>query len=77
MKRNTFWKKKWHNKVCGITQSRLRPGKNKYGLSYSIFLDCNHGFYRSALTEWIRKCPSENPTCPICRSEFESICVLF
>lgn len=63
-----FWNK-W-TKTCGITKSRLRPGKNKYNLSYSVFLECNHGFYRSVISEWIKNCPSEYPTCPICRREF-------
>lgn len=70
MEKKPFWKNKW-NKTCGITKGRLRPGKNKYDLSYSVFLDCSHGFYRSALIEWIKNCPSENPTCPICRKEFK------
>lgn len=66
-KKVPFWKKKWCEKTCGITQTRLRPGKNKYGLSYSVFLKCSHGFYRSVLIEWIRNCPTEIPTCPVCR----------
>lgn len=74
--KNHFWKNKWKDQVCGITKSRLRPGKNKYNLSYSIFLDCTHGFYRSVLTEWIKNCPTENPTCPICRKPFDIISVL-
>ena len=68
--KQAFWKNKW-NKTCGITRSRLRPGKNKYGISYSVFLNCNHGFYRNALIEWIKNCPSENPTCPMCRKIIE------
>jgi|TARA_B110000967_G_C18609918_1_gene423436 hypothetical protein len=66
----TFWIKKWKNKFCGITQTRLRPGKNKQGNTYSIFLDCKHGFYRSVLIEWIKHCPTNNLTCPTCRKEF-------
>ena len=62
-----FWKTKWQNQICGITHSRLRPGKNKHGLSYTVFLDCSHGFYRNVLLEWVKKCPSDYPTCPICR----------
>lgn len=68
-----FWKKKWENKICGITHTRLRPGKNKDGLTYTVFLDCNHGFYRSVLEEWIKNCPINPPTCPICRHSFSSI----
>lgn len=62
-----FWKKKWKDKICGITHSRLRPGKNKYGYSYSVFLNCKHGFYRSVIIEWINQCTTKYPTCPICR----------
>lgn len=66
-RKEPFWKKKWKDQVCGISQARLRPGKNKNGLSYTVFLDCSHGFYRSVLIEWIQRCPLEHPTCPICR----------
>ena len=66
-----FWKKKWLGQICGISHGRLRPGTNKHGLSHSVFLDCSHGFYRSLLIEWIKNCPSENPTCPMCRTTFE------
>jgi hypothetical protein len=68
----TPWKNKWKNKYCGISKGRLRPGKDKNGLGYSIFLECSHGFYRSVLTEWVKKCPKSKPTCPICRKEFSS-----
>lgn len=70
MKKQPFWKKKWKDKVCGITNARLRPGKNKHGDSYSVFLECNHGFYRSVLNEWVKNCPTFPPTCPLCRQEF-------
>ena len=68
-----FWKKKWKNKICGITHTRLRPGKNKNGISYSVFLPCKHGFYRSVLNEWIKRCPKDSPTCPLCRKKIGSI----
>ena len=68
----SFWKR-WENRICGITHTRLRPGKNKKGLSYSVFLPCEHGFYRSALNEWIKRCPKDNATCPMCRKKFGSI----
>lgn len=66
----SFWKTKWNDKVCGITHSRLRPGKNKHGESYSVFLTCKHGFYRSVILEWIKNCYPNNPTCPVCRKSF-------
>ena len=66
----SYWKKRWEEQVCGITKTRLRPRKNKDGLSYTVFLDCNHGLYRSPLKEWIKICPTYVPTCPICRTMF-------
>ena len=71
-----FWKNKWHNKVCGITKCRLRPGKNKSGEAYSVFLDCKHGFYRSVLIEWIMSCPTPNVTCPLCRAFIDTNSIL-
>lgn len=69
-----WWDKKWgKNKVCGITFSRLRPGKSNDGYSYVIYLKCNHGFYRKPLGEWVIKCIREyekEPSCPICRKKF-------
>ena len=70
-----FWAKKW-NQPCGITHSRLRPGRNKNGVSYSVFLDCSHGFYRSVLIEWIKNFSMSLPTCPICRKKFDPLSVL-
>ena len=69
----SYWKSKWEKQLCGITKTRLRPGKNKNGLSYVIFLHCNHGFYRSVLKEWIKHCPTMFTTCPTCRRVFENI----
>ena len=66
----TFWKKKWGDKYCGITHGRLRPGKNKRGISYSVFLNCNHGFYRSVILEWAMTCYPNDATCPVCRCVF-------
>lgn len=70
----------WGNKygkerVCAITNTRLRPGKNKYGQKYSIFLSCKHGFYRSALMAWVLSRPEEIPTCPLCRKHFDPLIV--
>lgn len=76
IKKECFWKKRWKDKTCGITQSRLRPGKNRNGISYSIFLGCSHGFYRSVLIEWIKNCPTDIPTCPICRNKFDVSSIL-
>ena len=77
MAKNPFWKKKWKDKICGITTTRLRPGNNINGVSYSVFLDCNHGFYRSVLIEWIKNCPTENVTCPLCRVTINADSILY
>lgn len=63
-----FWDKKYgKDKICGITLMRLRPGKNKNGKSYVVFLPCKHGFYRSALKKAISK---GLHGCPLCRKNF-------
>ena len=69
-----WYKKKWGNdKVCGITFSRLRPGKNHYGLSYTTELSCKHRFYTKALIEWSK---TEN-SCPLCRKNFNILDEIF
>ena len=73
IKKKSFWENTWKDKICGITKTRLRPGKNIYGLSYSVFLKCKHGFYRKVLIEWVKNCPTEHPTCPICRAVFNPL----
>lgn len=71
-----WWNKKYgKNSICSISKSRLRSGKNKHGLSYSVFLNCNHGFYRSALTNWVLANPEEYPRCPLCRKYFDPLIV--
>jgi hypothetical protein len=60
-----FWDKKWgRDQRCAITYSRLRPGKDKDGVSYCIELECGHRFYRKALFRWII---DSHYTCPVCR----------
>ena len=69
---NAWWNKKYgKDSICAITQTRLRPGRNKYGQKRSIFLGCHHGFNRVALQDWIVS--SIEPTCPLCRKEFDPI----
>ena len=64
-----WYKKKWGtDKICGITQSRLRPGKDQEGNTYVIRTHCGHGFYRKALLEWIDR---GNKSCPICRENIQ------
>jgi hypothetical protein len=66
----SWWSKKWgRNRSCGITLSRLRAGKDKYGRPYVTRLKCGHAFYTKALDEWICTCPTEPATCPCCREE--------
>lgn len=62
-----YWNKKWgKNSICGISHARLRPGSNKQGVPYCVFLPCKHGFYLSVLQVWYHK----HNTCPMCRTEF-------
>ena len=62
-----WYNKKWgQDKICGITLSRLRPGKNHYGLSYTSQLSCGHSFYTKPLIEWAKR----NNICPLCRAKF-------
>lgn len=51
-----WWDNKYgKNAICGITKTRLRPGKDKNGKSYIVKLPCEHYFYRKSLIEWIHK----------------------
>jgi hypothetical protein len=71
---SSWWKTKYgKNSLCGITRSRLRAGKNKNGLSHVVFLNCKHGFYRNALSAWVLTKPHQDPTCPLCRKEFDPL----
>ena len=71
MAKTSWWDKKWgKDKICCITHSRLRPGKNNRGIPYTIVLDCGHGFYTSVLLEWVKKCNQWNTPCPYCRKIF-------
>jgi hypothetical protein len=66
-----WWSNKWgKDKICSITYTRLRPGKNKKGIYYTTRLKCNHLFCTYPLLEWVKKCPNEDLTCPVCRSPF-------
>ena len=65
-----WWDKKYgKNAICAISMTRLRPGKNKDNVSYSIYLQCKHGFVRSAFVRWVE---SGKRTCPVCRSKFNA-----
>jgi len=67
-----WWDKRYgKNAICGITHSRLRPGKDSNGVAYVIKLPCQHAFYRSVLIKWIETSSSYSaPKCPMCRQEF-------
>jgi hypothetical protein len=72
-----FWKKKWgKSAICAITHTRLRPGKNKHGMPYSISLSCKHRFVRSALLEWVKQ-SVQTPVCPLCRNEIKLVDLTF
>jgi hypothetical protein len=64
-----FWAKYGKSEICGISHSRLRPGKDKDGNLYVIFLPCGHGFYRQPLQIWMQR----SEICPICRHPFTTI----
>lgn len=63
-----FWDKKWgKDSICGITLTRLRPGKDSEGRNHVYTIsNCGHMFYRKALIEWIA---NDNETCPTCRGK--------
>lgn len=68
-----WWSEKWGKEaICGITLTRLRPGKNKQGVEYVSKLECGHRFYTSALINWIATF-SEKPTCPTCRNRIDKL----
>ena len=62
------WNKKWgRDKICPITQTRLRPGSNKDGDSHVITIKCGHRFYRKAILNWNKI----SDKCPVCRNEIK------
>ena len=63
----SWWNKFGKNEICGITQTRLRPGKYKNNKNRVIFLECKHGFYVRPLLIWIKNDMHIFPTCPNCR----------
>ena len=61
-----FWNKKYgKDAICPISRTRLRPGKNKDGITHIITIKCKHIFYRKAINKWLEN----NSTCPVCRTE--------
>jgi hypothetical protein len=77
IRRKQWWEKKWgKDKLCGITHTRLRPGKNKHGLPYIVTLKCKHSFYSNALIEWCKYCANDEPTCPCCRTVFNALDII-
>ena len=69
--KKSWWNKKWgKNRICGITHTRLRPGKNKNGTPHVTHLKCKHSFYTKSLEKWVNACPVSPPTCPCCRKTF-------
>lgn len=69
-----WWTKKWgKDKVCPITQTRVRPGKNIIGVYHTSRLPCDHYFCTYPLLNWMEKGQSFESTCPMCRSKFNMI----
>lgn len=67
-----WWSKKYgKDKVCGISFTRLRQGKNKNGMSYVITLPCSHSFYRYNIVKWTIFSISQTSSCPICRTSYD------
>jgi hypothetical protein len=65
-----WWDKKYgKDKICSITNTRLRAGKSPDNTPYSVFLPCKHGFNRKALENWV-KVKGDETTCPMCRGKF-------
>jgi hypothetical protein len=70
-------KTKWgRDAICGITHTRLRPGKYSNGSRRCIFLNCKHGFYTKPLLLWFDKDPHTIPTCPLCRQDIKEDIIL-
>lgn len=68
-----WWSKKWGNdKICSITHSRLRPGRDKHGIPYVYTTECGHTFYTQALLNWAKYCVGK-ATCPYCRSSIDPL----
>jgi hypothetical protein len=51
--------------LCPITFCPLKSGKNKFGVPYTLLLECGHHFDGEALLTWIKV--STNKNCPLCR----------
>lgn len=66
----SWWDKKYgKNSKCPISYTRLRPGKDKNDIPYTITLPCKHTFNRTALFKW----SSSNDTCPLCRKKYDPV----
>ena len=62
-----WWNKKYgKDSICGITHSRLRPGKSIEGFTHVYTLPCSHTFYSKALIKWL----NVSFSCPVCRRQF-------
>ena len=68
--KRAWWDAKWNkDNICGISHARLRPGKTKSGIPYTIQLNCNHRFYTNCLLHWMSVKKGE-VRCPCCRRPF-------
>ena len=72
-----FWNKNWgKDNICGITYSRLRPGKNSKGVYYTTSLKCGHRFCTYPLLNWIKNNNGLSATCPTCMYNFNLIDII-
>lgn len=69
-----WWNKKWgKDKICSISYTRLRPGKDKNGIPYTTILECRHRFQTKSLFLWYKNNMKINKkiiSCPLCRKNF-------
>ena len=71
IQKRSWWDKKYgKDRICAITRTRLRPGKNKDGMSRTVFLPCKHGFKRYALIQMIAANETDFLSCPLCRKRY-------
>jgi len=72
MSSGPWWSNKWgKDKICGISHTRLRQGKNANGVYHTTELKCGHRFNTNSLLEWMKVYNNQTrTTCPMCRAVF-------
>lgn len=61
------------SEYCPITRNILEKGNDSNGYPFIVSLPCKHCFDRKALIRWVLVNPSSSPTCPLCRTVFDSL----